>query len=1036
MPPSMGLPGRDRLRTALGNVLHVRRAELERTLRMAGLAIVLGCGMYTAFNGTQAIFLERTGPAAYPLFFVILALSVWPAIALQAAATRRLGTARTFRYTLLGNAVIAVPIYAAYRLAENYSVSFAAYVIYSVAFEIVMLQFWVFVSQYFNILEGKRVYPVIAAGSGLGYIFAGAVTTLVARAAHGPEPLMFVWGAGAALSGLIVHRAERRLLRSPMHDDADQFLAESRAAPVRRGVLSPIAAALGYLRVSRLVLALVLLGTVLLIAMRVSDYLVAVVFVQSTNHDITALTVLIGNAWMLSYVIQLGLGLWLTPGLLAKAGVKNAILALPVATLAGFALVALAPGLSAALFLFVVRNGLQTGVDDPAQNVLSGALPEQVAPSLKTLQDNLVLPGSAVLTGVALLLVSFFFGQASVLFLAILGLIVCLVFVAAALWVRSLYVNAIYQRLRAHTLSLSDLELAIGRPSSHEVAELKAAIASDSPDVRAFAAAALGRLSPERFRELAPGLARAEDASLRRLAYQLSPPGFLERSLIEEGAADSDPWVVAAAAIAGAGVKPRWVKSEDLLEGLYRSADPEARAAAVWALPSLGERSRVAEAMADPQPRVRLEALRTFARLKGRVAGIGAPLIACVADPNLEVRREALRQAIRWSPPAAHVEAYTNALIANLGSGDPLARRLAGEAIALQCPAGLETGLGFLEMATQVGVATVEAIFRSGRPKLIASATGKMEDALDLALQGAETAGRLGALGRLGGPDAEDPRFALLRIALEDYQRHATELALAAMHSMHEKRGFARVERGLRSSNPEARAEAVETLLNFGPARLAEPLVRLLDPESFEGSPVRPLDEEEVAKLESHPYGWVKRAVEVVRGGEADSMKDLIALKKVPLFATLTLDQLSSIDRLMVTRRYLAGEQIFKWGDLSNELYVVLEGEVRIHRDAKSRQVTLATLGPSSVVGEMAPFTDQPRSAGAQATVPTVVRVLRKDRLNAILHEHPEVLIEVIRNLSQRLVVANEQLEAAARTVKEPAPAPSAAARKRYSVRS
>ena len=48
------------------------------------------------------------------------------------------------------------------------------------------------------------------------------------------------------------------------------------------------------------------------------------------------------------------------------------------------------------------------------------------------------------------------------------------------------------------------------------------------------------------------------------------------------------------------------------------------------------------------------------------------------------------------------------------------------------------------------------------------------------------------------------------------------------------------------------------------------------------------------------------------------------------------------------------------------------------------------------------------------------MRVLRRERLEAILHEHPEVLLEVIKNLSQRLVVANEQLEAAARARREP----------------
>ncbi|GAC1654985.1 MAG: hypothetical protein NVS9B1_07150 [Candidatus Dormibacteraceae bacterium] len=1014
-------PWRDRLLTALGHVLHVRRSELDRTLRMTGLAIVLGCSMYTAFNATQAIFLVRTGPRAYPLFFVILALSVWPAIAFQAYSNRRLGLGHSFRYTLLLNSAIPIPIFVAYRFAETGPVAFVAYVVYSVAFEIVMLQFWSFVSQYFNILEAKRIFPVIAAGSGLGYIFAGAITTFVASH-NGPEPLMFVWAAGAALSGLFAYRSERRLFRPPVDDDADEFAAEAQRLR-GKGVIKSIAGAIAYLRVSRLVVALVLLGTVLLVTMRISDYFVALFFVRATTN-VNDLTVLIGNAWMLSYVVQLALGLWITPWLLAKAGVKNAILALPAATLLGFVAVTVAPGLAASLFLFVVRNGLQTGVDDPAQNVLAGALPEQVTPHLKVLQDNLVLPGSAVLTGLGLLITSYFIGTTSVALLALLGLLACLLFLTAALTVRGLYVSAIYQRLHAHTLSLSDLELALGRPSAGELEELKSFVRGGSPEVRQFAAAALGRLAPDTFQQLIPELAIDPDGRLRQLAFQMCPPGSLPEALLEQGAADIDPWVVAAAAVQGGQARPPWPRAEELLSELYAHSDAESKAASVWAAAFLGDHHQVAESLSDERPRVRLEAIKSFAKLKANVAGAADPLMACLQDENVDVRREALRQALRWAPPAGSLDDFSHVLVANLASADPVSRKLAGEAIAIQCPAALEQSLRLLEGETPVAVATIEAIFRSNRRDLILRVESHLEDVLDLGIESAQAAGRLAGLRRLaGGDESEDFRFAVLRVALEDYVRHVIQLTLAGLRALHEKRGFARVERGLQSKEVSGRAEAVETLLNFGPARLADPLVRLLDPENFESFPSRPLSEPELALLERHPDAWVKRAAEAVRLGAGDSMKDLIALKKVPLFANLTLEQLASIDRLMITRRYLPGETIFKLGDHSDELYVILEGEVRIHRDhGPRRPVTLARLGPSSVMGEMAPFTEQPRSAGAQATTSTIVRVLRKDRLTSILHEHPEVLLEVIKNLSSRLVVANEQLEQAARPVPESEP--------------
>jgi CRP-like cAMP-binding protein len=152
-------------------------------------------------------------------------------------------------------------------------------------------------------------------------------------------------------------------------------------------------------------------------------------------------------------------------------------------------------------------------------------------------------------------------------------------------------------------------------------------------------------------------------------------------------------------------------------------------------------------------------------------------------------------------------------------------------------------------------------------------------------------------------------------------------------------------------------------------------------------------------------------------------MKELIALKRVPLFSTLTLEQLSSIDRLMVTRHYSRGESIFRKGDVGAELYVVLEGEIRIHVDHDGHEVTLARLGPDKVVGEMSVFDDQPRSASAEASQDTTVRVLRRDRMQTIVHEHPEVLLEFVKNLSQRIRVMNDKLESASTASDETRPA-------------
>jgi HEAT repeat protein len=990
----------------LAKFLHVRRIELARTLQVAAFAMIIGWGAYTAFSGAQAIFLNKAGPEAYPLFFIILALAVWPMVALQGALTRRLGVGRAFRVILALNGLASLGVFITYLFNESSDVAFAAYLVYSVGFELVMLQFWGFVSQHFNLLEGKRIFPIIAAGSSIGYILSGFTTTLIALVAT--EPLMLVWSFAAGVAIVMSIRLERTLYRPSFDDDADELLAHEHAVRGRLKAIEIIRAAFQYLTSSPIVLALVVLALVLQVASRVGDYLVALIFVNATHHNLQALTILIGNAWLASYVVQLVISLFVAPWVLDKLGVKNAILALPLFTVIGFAAVAINPVLATSLFLFIVRNGLQTGLDDPAESVLGSVVPAQVAPKLKFLLDNLVLPGAAVVSGVILLVVQRTIA-ASEEVLAVIGIIVALLFIAAAFRVRSLYMSAIYSRLRTHAMTLSDFQRAVGRPSQAEIDELQSFVRSGDDRVRQFAAAALGRLAPDTFAGMLPEMLASDDRRVRRLAFQMAPPEVVSVDQLESAVNDPDAWVVASAAVAGAGRRPPWERAKELLERLWVSKDEEHRAAAVWAASFQGDNALVVAGLQDSVPRIRQEAIRSFAKLKGEIPEAADPLIACLTDSDIAVRREALQQAVRWSPPEQDRKSYANALIEGLTSADHEVRKLAAEAMAAHAPEALERALPMLNFRGDTASATVEALVRSGRPDMFKEVRSHLEQLLGEGLNMARLSSRVGAGANHGNGD---DRYLFLRITVEDYAQHAVESGLAAMRALHGKRGFATVERGLRSAGPIARVEGLETLLNFGPAWLAGPLAQLLDPEGFDSGPARPLSVHEIEALANHGDKWVKAAAAAVANGLDERMKELIALKKVPLFSQLTLEQLAAIDRLMVTRTYFKDEPVFTKGDVGSEMFVVLDGEIRIHLDHQGHEVTLARVGPSMVLGEMAVFDEQPRSASAQATVDTTVRVLRRDKLRAVVHEHPEVLLEFVKNLSQRIRVMDEQLEA------------------------
>ena len=973
--------------------------------------------MYTAFSAAQSIFLNKTGPHAYPVFFVVLALAVWPMDALQGALTRRFGVGRAFRINLMANAIAAVVIFVAYMLREDSTVAFTAYVIYSVAFELVMLHFWSFVTQHFNVLEGKRIFPVIAAGSSVGYILSGVTTTLVALFAT--EPLILMWAIGSVAAAYMTIGLERGLFRPALIDDADHLLAGHEVERDRHGVLAVLVRALEHATGSRLVLAVVVLALFLQVASRIGDYVVAVIFVAATHNNLQELTILIGNAWLLSYVVQLVISLFVAPWVLDRLGVKNAILALPIFTLIGFTAVTLSPILATSLFLFIVRNGLQTGLDDPAQNVLGGALPAQVTPKLQFLLINVVLPGGALISGVVLLVLQQAI-VASVQVLAMLGILVGIGFLAAASWLRSLYLEAIYTRLRTHALSLSDYQQAIGRPTPQEVTELQGYIRGGERRSREFATAALARLAPDAFTAMLPELIRSSDAVVRRLALQMAPPDGIVLEDLKAAAEDDDAWVRAAAGVAGLTRSEPWDGASEVIGKLRDATKPSDRVAAVWAAPFVADQDAVAAGMRDTDAKVRLEAIRSFARMKAQVAGAAEPFIACTRDRNVEVRREALRQAVRWIAPTEHFEAYAGALAKGLSSADHDVRLLAAEALAVQAPDALALTLPLLSARDHTSMAVVDALARSGRPDLYEKVRGHLEEQLGQANEMARLSARIAATMRHHDGDVA-AGYALLRIGLDDYIHSAAESGLTAMRALHGKRGFGAVDRGLASVHAQARVEALETLLNFGPGWLAGPLARILEPEAFDPLLARPLTQAEIDALAKHPDKWVRETAEAASHGPDEHMKELIALKQVPLFNTLSLEQLASVDRMMVTRHYVNGESLFRRGDVGGELYVIVEGEVRVHLDHGGREVTLARHSAGAVMGEMSVFDEEPRSAGAQAMTDTTVRVLRRDRLQAIVHEHPEVLLEFIKNLSQRLRAMDAKLEAEAPTPREPA---------------
>ena len=121
-------------------------------------------------------------------------------------------------------------------------------------------------------------------------------------------------------------------------------------------------------------------------------------------------------------------------------------------------------------------------------------------------------------------------------------------------------------------------------------------------------------------------------------------------------------------------------------------------------------------------------------------------------------------------------------------------------------------------------------------------------------------------------------------------------------------------------------------------------------------------------------------------------------LRSVALFAQTPDRVLAGVASALEEVGFAAGEDLMRVGAVEDWLFVVVEGDVEVVRPDRR-----LTLGPGSVVGELAVLDPEPRSATVTARGPVVAFRLTRDAFDEAVRSRPEVAIGVITELVRRL---------------------------------
>jgi HEAT repeat protein len=1001
----------------------VRLQERSRFLFFAKLAALISLAQTLGLTGAEALFLAEAGIEYLPITIIGGSLSTVLGFVLYAARVDEVRNDGFFAQMLVGAAIaLAAATTAIWLQVPGISIFLICF--FFVTQAIFVNHLWTFTADYFDTVASKRLIPLFTIGASIGGVVGGliavAMTGMAGAASLVAGWALFLFGAASMI------RMGRSRLRSwgPIGlEEADETSVESIRGAVR------------YVRASKLGGALLISAIGMILALVVARYMWLDAFSRQFP-DPADLAAFIGLFLAVTNAIEIAIEMLVTPWLIRRIGVPSTNLIHPTLTLLSFAGLAYQYNIVSGAFARMNGEMLENALANPIRALLCNAIPLRFRGRVRAFIEGIaVYAGMSIGGGILWAL-----GNPEPYWLAVAGGTASVAYLAANILVRREYLRTLVDELRAGRIDLESLGDEIGKWEASRLADLWEKLIQregerpsksllkliktladqgvleplcreathPSVDVRCSCITALASTGS---RDVAPTLqsslddpeARVRIAAIDGLV-RLGGKDLLEPR-IQRLLGDPDPVVRAEAARhagdEGAAVLETMIASPDAAECIaaltnakpslreavgrrIRDADPGVRAAALKRMaeispePSIDLRE-IRQALADRDQRVRSAAVYLLANIDGQEAL--EALAMALADPSSEVRFAAGSALVSHGDQAASV----------------IESNLSGESERTVCSA--------LRVAAHLGAEQSTTILHRELRRRVQGLWYWM-----IAHQ------------QLTAADGLASRF--LRAAYLDGVARNQRIAFRILEVLEDSSIVRNIEKALRFGTERSRGDALEILSHLGDWEAALLLVvyhesgSLADRIEAARKHVSVPDDPQqfIDNACNSNSKWI-RAGALALGTEAGqelpeeaSMERLLALKEIPLFKNLSLDQLEAVHQITKEVEYLPGEVILKQGERGDELYLLIEGRVRIftnyglpNENEKHEQRAVSSFG------EMAVLHDGTRTATVVAAERSHLLCLDGNSLRELLLQMPEISFEMFRVLVERVRTAEDQ---------------------------
>jgi CRP-like cAMP-binding protein len=127
-------------------------------------------------------------------------------------------------------------------------------------------------------------------------------------------------------------------------------------------------------------------------------------------------------------------------------------------------------------------------------------------------------------------------------------------------------------------------------------------------------------------------------------------------------------------------------------------------------------------------------------------------------------------------------------------------------------------------------------------------------------------------------------------------------------------------------------------------------------------------------------------------------------LKSILYFSDLSFAELESIRKLIFEKTADRAEMILLEGESAADLYFVASGAVKVFKtSAEGKEQILSIVRPGESFNDVPIFDGGPNPASARTMGPVLLYGIKKNDMEAILRDHPQIALNVIKVLARRV---------------------------------